>query len=72
MLYIKEQFLTVFFNIENAANYGEGMEPVFYSGRVMFMVILKNLNYKMLINEAENEAESEAKSEAKSEAENIA
>ena len=34
----------------------------------MFMVTLKNLNYKMLINEAENEAESEAKSEA----ENIA
>lgn len=32
------------------------------------MVTLKNLNYKMLINEAENEA----KSEAKSEAENIA
>lgn len=49
---------------ENAANYGEGMEPVFYSDRVMFMVTLKNLNYKMLINEAE--------SEAKSEAENIA
>ena len=53
---------------ENAANYEEGMEPVFYSDRVMFMVTLKNLNYKMLINEAENEAESEAKSEA----ENIA
>lgn len=42
------------------------MEPVFYSDRVMFMVTLKNLNYKMLINEAENEAKSEAKSEAES------
>lgn len=48
---------------ENAANYDIGMEPQFYSDRVMFMVTLKNLNYKMLLNEA--------KSEAKSEAENI-
>lgn len=52
---------------ENAANYEMGMEPEFYSDRVMFMVTLKNLNYKMML----NEAESEAKSEAKSEAENI-
>ena len=46
---------------ENAANYEIGMEPEFYSDRVMFMVTLKNLNYKMLLNEAENEAENEAK-----------
>lgn len=52
---------------ENAANYQADMEPEFYSDRVLFMVTLKNLNYKMLA----NEAESEAKSEAKSEAENI-
>ena len=45
---------------ENAANYEEGMEPEFYSDRVLFMVTLKNLNYKMLWNEAESEAESEA------------
>lgn len=50
---------------ENAANYEVGMEPEFYSDRVMFMVTLKNLNYKTLQNEAENEAKSEAKSEAK-------
>lgn len=31
---------------ENAANYEEGMEPEFYSDRVLFMVTLKNLNYK--------------------------
>lgn len=31
---------------ENAANYEEGMEPEFYSDRVMFIVTLKNLNYK--------------------------
>lgn len=31
---------------ENAANYEPGMEPEFYSDRVMFMVTLKNLNYK--------------------------
>lgn len=48
---------------ENATNYEAGMEPEFYSDRVMFMVTLKNLNYKIPL--------SEAKSEAKSEAENI-
>lgn len=31
---------------ENAFNYEEEMEPEFYSDRVLFMVILKNLNYK--------------------------
>lgn len=31
---------------ENAANYQVGMEPEFYSDRVLFMVTLKNLNYK--------------------------
>lgn len=46
---------------ENAANYEMGMEPEFYSDRVMFMVTLKNLNYKMLLSEAKNEAKSEAK-----------
>lgn len=45
---------------ENATNYKEGMQPVFYSDRVMFMVTLKNLNYKMPINKAESEAKSEA------------
>lgn len=43
----------------------------FYSDRVLFMVTLKNLNYKMRLLEAENEAESEAKNEAESEAEKI-
>lgn len=42
---------------ENAANYEVGMEPEFYSDRVMFMVTLKNLNYKMLLSEAKSEAE---------------
>ena len=42
---------------ENAVNYEVGMEPGFYSDRLMFMVTLKNLNYKMLLNEAKNEAE---------------
>lgn len=31
---------------ERAANYEEGMEPKFYSDRVMFSLTLKNLNYK--------------------------
>lgn len=31
---------------ENAANYQADMEPEFYSDRVLFMVTLKNLNYK--------------------------
>lgn len=53
---------------ENAANYQEGMEPEFYSDRVLFMVTLKNLNYKTSIHEAENEAKSEAKSEAENSA----
>lgn len=43
------------------------MEPEFYSDRVMFMVTLKNLNYEIML----SEAESEAKNEAKSEAENV-
>lgn len=50
---------------EHAANYEEGMEPEFYSDRVMFMVTLKNLNYKMSVNEAKNEAKNEAENEAK-------
>ena len=29
---------------ENAVNYEVGMEPGFYSDRLMFMVTLKNLN----------------------------
>ncbi|EET59250.1 hypothetical protein BRYFOR_08772 [Marvinbryantia formatexigens DSM 14469] len=45
---------------ENAVNYQPGMEPEFYSDRVLFMVTLKNLNYKKLLNEAENEAKNEA------------
>lgn len=49
---------------ENAVNYEAGMEPGFYSDRVMFMVTLKNLNYKMLLNEAKNEAKNEAENEA--------
>lgn len=49
---------------ENAVNYEEGMEPEFYSDRVMFMVTLKNLNYKMRLNKAKSEAKSEAESEA--------
>lgn len=49
---------------EHAANYEAGMEPEFYSDRVMFMVTLKNLNYKIPLNEAENEAKNEAESEA--------
>ena len=49
---------------KNAANYQEGMEPVFYSDRMVFMVILKNLNYKNSAAEAKNEAKSEAKIEA--------
>lgn len=52
---------------ENAVNYHTGMDPEFYSDRVMFMVTLKNLNYEMML----SEAESEAKNEAKSEAENV-
>ncbi|HCT93063.1 MAG TPA: cell filamentation protein Fic [Lachnospiraceae bacterium] len=38
---------------ENAASYKEGMGPEFYSYRVLFMVTLKNLNYKLLLSEAE-------------------
>ena len=49
---------------ENSANYQKGMEPVFYSDRMVFMVTLKNLNYKNSIAEAKNEAKSEAKAEA--------
>lgn len=49
---------------KNAANYQEGMEPMFYSDRVVFMVTLKNLNYKNSVAEAESEAKSEAKVEA--------
>ena len=41
---------------ENAANYQKGMEPEFYSDRVLFMVTLKNLNYKIAMYEAKNEA----------------
>lgn len=43
---------------ENAANYKVGMEPEFYSDRVLFMVTLKNLNYenKVLKEEALNRA----------------
>ena len=47
---------------ENAANYQADMEPKFYSDRVLFMVTLKNLNYKMLADEAKSEAKSEAES----------
>ena len=47
---------------ENAANYQADMEPEFYSDRVLFMVTLKNLNYKMLADEAKSEAKSEAES----------
>ena len=43
---------------ENAANYQSDMEPEFYSDRVLFMVTLKNLNYKMLADEAKSEAKS--------------
>ena len=39
---------------ENAANYQADMEPKFYSDRVLFMVTLKNLNYKMLADEAKS------------------
>ena len=42
---------------KNAANYQEGMEPAFYSDRVVFMVTLKNLNYKNSVAEAKVEAE---------------
>ncbi len=48
---------------ENAANYEKGMEPEFYSDRVLFMVTLKNLNYKTLWNEAEAETEAESEAE---------
>lgn len=43
---------------ENAVNYTEEMEPEFYSDRVLFMVTLKNLNYKnkAFKNEALNRA----------------
>lgn len=56
---------------ENAANYEAGMEPEFYSDRVMFMVTLKNLNYKnkALKNEALNRALNRALNEALNEKE---
>ena len=43
---------------ENAVNYTEEMEPEFYSDRDLFMVTLKNLNYKnkAFKNEALNRA----------------
>lgn len=50
-----------------AANYSPEKTPEFYSTRVEFTVVLKNLNYSAE-NEAKNEARSEAKNEAKSEA----
>lgn len=56
---------------ENAANYQADMEPEFYSDRVLFMVTLKNLNYKMPANEAESEAKSEAENIVLTELEKI-